>query len=418
MPLTSLNAASNITHSAIASQGSSRLPTTFNAHCTGHCTLEDFNVNFANLDSKSVRFRTAPCTWYHVQERNVPDDGTATGTRVHYKVVWACARVSWTVNPRSSLSSENNGVAQTGVTLFCTINPFGPSAGCVSRVFLFVCLFVMSSVVHHEGGGLKVWVFPKTLGLIAWLRESMSRRNPSSRSASSPKVEKKVVISVSSCSAPMRGLSRSSRHLKPISLAKDLHQALKPKEFGTWDATDIANRRVKHHPFCHCLSRFFTSDDDLQCALYRTLYNRRFQRKFCESRIKVGTIPYRTVRMISRAGAQRTGSLNCNWDRSARQSSVRVSWTVNTRSSLAWENNGVSQTGVTLFYTINPFGPSAGRVSRYNSQLRCTRSAPDRPTTSRWGPDSRFRVGNPFTLAKPTASGHNRGVGSANVKWA
>ena len=38
----------------------------------------------------------------------------------------------------------------------------------------------------------------------------------------------------------------------------------------------------------------------------------------------------------------------------------------------------------------------------YNSQLRWTRSAPDRPTTSRWSPDeapdSRFRVGNPFTM--------------------
>ena len=37
---------------------------------------------------------------------------------------------------------------------------------------------------------------------------------------------------------------------------------------------------------------------------------------------------------------------------------------------------------------------------------------------SRWGPDSRFRVGKPFTLAEPTALGHNRGVGSANVKRA
>ena len=58
MPLTSLNAASNITHSAIASQDSSRMTTTFNAHCTGHCTVEDFNVNFANHDAKSVRYRT------------------------------------------------------------------------------------------------------------------------------------------------------------------------------------------------------------------------------------------------------------------------------------------------------------------------------------------------------------------------
>ena len=37
---------------------------------------------------------------------------------------------------------------------------------------------------------------------------------------------------------------------------------------------------------------------------------------------------------------------------------------------------------------------------------------------SRWGPDGRFRVGRPFTLAEPTASGHDRGIGSANVKRA
>ena len=141
----------------------------------------------------------------------------------------------------------------------------------------------------------------------------MSPRNPSSRSASSPKVEEKVCISFSSCSTPRRGLTRSSRHLKPISLAKGLYQVLKPKKFGTWDATNIAKRCVKYHPFRHCLSRFFTCDDDLQSALYRTLYSERFHRKFCKSRRKVGTIPYRTVRMISRAGVQRTGSGNCDW---------------------------------------------------------------------------------------------------------
>ena len=45
-------------------------------------------------------------------------------------------------------------------------------------------------------------------------------------------------------------------------------------------------------------------------------------------------------------------------------------------------------------------------------QLHCTcssRSADDLPKVSRWDPDSRCRVGNPFTLAEPTASGHNRG---------
>ena len=35
-----------------------------------------------------------------------------------------------------------------------------------------------------------------------------------------------------------------------------------------------------------------------------------------------------------------------------------------TRSGLASEHNEISQTGVTLFYTINPFGPSARRASR------------------------------------------------------
>ena len=159
----------------------------------------------------------------------------------------------------------------------------------------------------------------------------MSRRNTSSRGASSPKVEEKVCISFPSCSTPKRGLTRSNRYLKPISLAKDLYQVLKPTKFGTWDATNTTECRVEYHPFRHCLSRLFMSDDDLQSALYRTLYSGRFQRKFCESRRKVGTIPYRTVRMISRAGAQRTGPRGgggrvreLRLGRDALQSSVRA----------------------------------------------------------------------------------------------
>ena len=113
----------------------------------------------------------------------------------------------------------------------------------------------------------------------------------SSRSAS-PEVEEKTLLFFSSRSMPRRGLSRSSRHWKPISVAKDLHQVLKPKNIGTWDATNIAKCRVKHHSFRHCLSRFFKSADDIQCALYSTLYSGKFQRKFCESQRKVGTIPY------------------------------------------------------------------------------------------------------------------------------
>ena len=133
--------------------------------------------------------------------------------------------------------------------------------------------------------------FPKRLGLIAWLRESMSRRNPSSRSASSPNVEEKTLLFFSSCWTPGKGLYISSRHFQPISLAKGLHQVLKPKKKkkkkkkkGICEATNIAKRRVKHHPFRHCLSRFFTSDDDLQCALYRTLCSGRFLRKFCDTK--------------------------------------------------------------------------------------------------------------------------------------
>ena len=60
----------------------------------------------------------------------------------------------------------------------------------------------------------------------------MSRRNPSSTSASSQNIEGKVCISFSLCLMPWKGLSRSSRPLKPISLAKDLHQVLKPKNMA------------------------------------------------------------------------------------------------------------------------------------------------------------------------------------------
>ena len=93
------------------------------------------------------------------------------------------------------------------------------------------------------------------------------------------------------------------------------------RSIGTWDATDIAKRHVEHQPFRHCLSGIFTLSSNVQCTeqcctLFSTLYIGRFQRKFCESRLKVGTIPYRTGRMISRAGAQRAGSRksNCNLD--------------------------------------------------------------------------------------------------------
>ena len=82
-------------------------------------------------------------------------------------------------------------------------------------------------------------------------------------------------------------------------------------------------RRTSSIPTLPLKNLQFMSDDELQCTLYSTLYSGRFQRKFCESRRRVGTIPYRTVRMISRAGAQRTSvkdqgtsqTANCDLDR-------------------------------------------------------------------------------------------------------
>ena len=60
MPPTSLNAASNTTHSAIASQDSSRVTTTFSAHCTVHSAARNFNVKFCESRCKvgTIPYRT------------------------------------------------------------------------------------------------------------------------------------------------------------------------------------------------------------------------------------------------------------------------------------------------------------------------------------------------------------------------
>ena len=175
--------------------------------------------------------------------------------------------------------------------------------------------------------GYESLIFSKQLGLIAWLHESMSGRNPSSRSASSPNVEEKKLHSFSLCWMPRKGLYRSSHHLKPISQAKDLDQELKPKTFGTWEATDIAKRRVKHHPFRHCLSRFFMSEDDLQCALYSTLYSGRFQRKFLQITTQswYDIVPYCVHDITCRSATYRIMELRLGLECIALQSSVRVS---------------------------------------------------------------------------------------------
>ena len=94
MPPTLLNAASNITHSAIADQDSSRVTTTFNVHCTVQCAVGDFNVNFAIITTQS-RYNTVPYCVHDTTCRSatswIMDHGTATSdwgrSAVHYKVV-------------------------------------------------------------------------------------------------------------------------------------------------------------------------------------------------------------------------------------------------------------------------------------------------------------------------------------------
>ena len=101
MPPTSLNAALN-THSAIAFQHSSRVTTTFNAHCTVRCVVGDFSVILAKkYEARSVRYRTVRWAWYHVSECNVLDQ------RITGSLAW-----------------ESNEIAETGGTLLYTVNPF------------------------------------------------------------------------------------------------------------------------------------------------------------------------------------------------------------------------------------------------------------------------------------------------------
>ena len=93
-------------------------------------------------------------------------------------------------NPRGSKSALTHGPwSFIRSIVFLFVFQVVRSAHRWARFSLPVCKFVMSSVVHHEGRDTKVWFFSKQLGLIDWLSEFMSRKNPSSRSASSPKVE-------------------------------------------------------------------------------------------------------------------------------------------------------------------------------------------------------------------------------------
>ena len=173
----------------------------------------------------------------------------------------------------------------------------------------------MSSVVHYEDGDIKVWFFSKLLGLIAWLREFMSRRNPSSRSASSPKVEKKVSF-----------LSHHVRHPAEAFLDQVAIRSLYPSPnifIKWWNRKKLAlgmpvtslnaASNITHSAIASQDSSRVTMTFNAHCTGHCTVED--FNVNFANHNAK--SIPYRIVHMISRAGAQRTGSWNCNWVRSA-----------------------------------------------------------------------------------------------------
>ena len=149
MPPISLNTASNITHSAITSEDSSQVRTTFSAHYTAHCAARDFNVRFCESRCKvgKIPYRTVRM----ISRERVSCPGTAIGRvisgpqwvqckdYVHVEI-YRTGICEVEITRTSFLLEEEMAFSQTGGTLAFMINTFGPSAGCVSR----------SQEVHNE----------------------------------------------------------------------------------------------------------------------------------------------------------------------------------------------------------------------------------------------------------------------------
>ena len=140
-----------------------------------------FYVNFGNLDSKSVRYRTVLCTWYHVQDLGAQRcEGAGSGK---YSALQSRVRISWTAFSRSSLVKQWHPTCRTAT---CLYDQFFRSKLWASFSLSF-CLFLSFSCRPQCTMKVGVWrsyYFPKWLGLIACLRWSMSRKNPSRRKAS------------------------------------------------------------------------------------------------------------------------------------------------------------------------------------------------------------------------------------------
>ena len=132
-----------------------------------------------------------------------------------------------------------------------------------------------------------------------------SARNLSSRSGSSPKVQENACFTFSSHSPPLKGL-----FFKTYISGSRLTSGAKHEKIGTWEVTGIAQRRVQHHTFRRCRSRFFTSGDYLQCTLYSTLYSVRLMGKvLCAiTQSRYDSIPCCVHDMMCKHAI----SLNCN----------------------------------------------------------------------------------------------------------
>ena len=145
---------------------------------------------------------------------------------------------------------------------------------CLYFVYLSCC-----SEITMKGGVWKSDFFSRRIGMIVWLCESMSLRNPFSRSASSQKVEEKLLVFFSS----RPGKAFINHSSKSYNLWAKIY-------IKCWNRKKLALERspVSHNAkwnITHSAiadQTFFTSGDTLQCTLYNTLCRGRFKLKiFC-----------------------------------------------------------------------------------------------------------------------------------------
>ena len=132
------------------------------------------------------------------------------------------------LNDERKLSSQLKELSCRFPRHQCTvqISTLSPEGGAVSWRFHGLLLSVCLSVHHVVCSapwreGVKLWCSARRTGLIAWLRESMSRSYPSSRSAASQKVDEKVCFSFSSCWTARNGLYRPRQCFTAIFMDQD-----------------------------------------------------------------------------------------------------------------------------------------------------------------------------------------------------